>query len=108
MIEIQSFFENIKIWIHIQKKEKKIQCVSHIRKRFRSRLKKLKSTNKRPLSDSEAIGRKPCLTGKIIKKLQNYFRIEFGKTVGKTVFENKVLGAVLFQCSEASNLDINH
>ena len=42
----------------------------------------------------------------MINKLQNYFAIAIRQSKGKTVYElKKEIGAVLFHCSEASNLD---
>ena len=72
-------------------------------------MRKLKSTKKGPLSDGKKLGRKGRLTDKMINKLQNYFGIAIRQSAGKTVFEmKKAIGAVLFHCFEASDLDLKH
>ena len=87
----------------------KLECVGHIQKRLDSRLRKLKSTKKSPLSDGKTLGGKGRLTDKMINKLQNYFGIAIRQSAGKTVFEmKKVIGAVQFHCSEAFDLDLKH
>ena len=49
------------------------------------------------------------LTDKMINKLQSYFGMAIGQSTGKTVYEmKKAIGAVLFQCSAASNLEEKH
>lgn len=45
----------------------------------------------------------------MIDQLQNYFGITYRQCARKTVFEmKKAIGAVLFHCSKASNLDTKH
>ena len=61
------------------------------------------------MSDGKPIGRKGCLTDNMINKLQNYFGIAIHQCTGTTVYEfKKAIGAVLFQCSEALDLNILH
>ena len=69
-------------------------------------MRKLKSTKKGPLFDGKTLGGKGRLTNKMIHKLQSYFRIGIRQSTGKTVFEMKK--AVLFHCSEASNLKLTN
>ena len=58
------------------------------------------------LSDGKTLGGKGRLTEQMINKLQNYFGIAIRQCAGETVFETKkAIGAVLFHCSQASNLD---
>ena len=91
------------------KEVKKLECVEHIQKRLGARLRKLKTTNKSALSNGKPIGGKGRLTDKIINKLQNYFGIAIRQSKGETVHElKKAIGAVLFHCSEASNLDARY
>ena len=88
------------------KQVKNPECVGHIQKRLGSRLRKLKSTKKGPLSNGKTLGGKGRLTDKMINKLQNYFGIVIRHCAGKTIFEmKKAIGEVLFHCSEALNLN---
>ena len=87
------------------KEVKKLECVRHIQKRLGARLRKLKTTNKWALSEGKPIGGKGRLTDKMTNKLPNYFGIVSRQSKGKTVHElKKTIGAVLFHCSEASDL----
>ena len=105
----KSFLEKSKLDIYPQKQVKKLECVGHMQKRLGGRLRKLKSTKKGTLFDGKTLGGKGCLTDKMINKLQNYFGIAIRQCAGKTVFEmKKAIGADLFNCSEASNLDTKH
>ena len=68
-----------------------------------------KKYQKGPLSDGKTLGGKGRLTDKMINKLHNYFGIAIRQSAGKKVFEmKKAIGAVLFHCSEASDLDLKH
>ena len=103
----------IQMLLHMTGKEvKKLECVGHmtyLQKRLGARLRKLKTTNKSALSDGKPLGGKGQLTDKMINKLQNCFGIAIRQSKGKTVYElKKAIGAALFQCSEASNLDTRH
>ena len=52
----------------------KKECVGHVQKRLRTRLRKLKSSyTKRKLSDSKSIGGRGRLTDKMIDTMQNYY-----------------------------------
>ena len=45
----------------------------------------------------------------MIDQLQNYFGMTYRQCARKTVFEmKKPIGAILFHCSKASNLDTKH
>ena len=67
----------------------KLECVGHIKKRFGGRLRKLKSSDKSPLSEGR-------LTEKMINKLQNYFGIAVRQCTGTTVYQlKKAIGSVL-------------
>lgn len=87
----------------------KLECVGHIQKRVGGRLRKLKAANKAPLSDGKPLGGKGRLTEKVINKLQNYFGIAVRQCTGTTVYQlKKAIGAVLYHCSDASDLDFRH
>ena len=82
---------------------------TYTQKRLGARLRRLKTINKSALADGKPIGGKGQLTDKMINKLQNYFAIAIIQSKGKTLYElKKEIGAVLFHCSEASNLDTRH
>ena len=105
----KSFLEISKLDIYPQKQVRKLECVDHIQKWLGSRMRKLKSTKKGPLSDRKTLGGKGSLTNKMINKLQNYFGIAIRQCAGKTVFEIKrATRTVLFHCSETSNLDTKY
>ena len=80
--------------IYPQKSAKKtlVTCVGYIQKRLGSRLRKLKRTNKGPLSEGR-------LTDKMINKLQDCSGIAFRLSAGKTIFKMKnAIGVALFRC----------
>ena len=80
----------------------KLECVGHIQKRVGNRLRNLRNTVK----TLKGRGR---LTDKIINKLQNYYGLALRQSTGTTVYQlKKGVGAVLFHCSEASDLDTRH
>ncbi|XP_047135810.1 uncharacterized protein LOC124812840 [Hydra vulgaris] len=87
----------------------KMECVGHIQKRVGGRLRKLKATNKQKLSDGKMLGDAGRLTEKAINKLQNYFGIAVRQSTGSTVYQlKKAIGAVLFHCSEAKDVESRH
>jgi hypothetical protein len=87
----------------------KLECVGHVQKRVGNRLRKLKSTDKTKLADGKTLGGKGRLTDKSINKLQNYYGIAVRKSTGSTVYQmKKAIGAVLFHCSDALNLESRH
>ena len=87
----------------------KLECVGHIQKRVGGRLRKLKATNKTQLADGKTLGGKGRLTEKVINKLQNYFGIAVRQSTGTTVYQlRKAIGAVLFHCSDAPDLETRH
>ena len=89
------------------KEVKRLECVGHIQKHLGARLTTLKTTHTSTLVDGKPMGGKERFTYKMINKLQNYFGITI--TQSETVYELKnAIGAVLFHCSEASNLDTRH
>ena len=80
----------------------KLECVGHIQKRVGNRLRNLRNTMK----TLKGRGR---LTDKIINKLQNYYGLALRQSTGTTVYQlEKGVGAVLFHCSEASDLDTRY
>ena len=86
-----------------------MECVGHIQKQVGGRLRKLKATNKQKLSDGKTLGGAGCLTEKAINKLQNYFGIAVRQSTGSTVYQlKKAIGAVLFHCSEAKDVESRH
>ena len=61
------------------------------------------------LADGKALGGKSRLTDKVINKFQNYSGIAIRQSAGNTVYQlKKALGAVLFHCSEAADLETCH
>ena len=87
----------------------KLECVGHIQKKIGGCLRKLKSSDKVPLSDGKSLSGKGRLTEKMINKLQNYFRIAVQQYTGTTVYQlKKAIGAVLYHCSDANNLEAHH
>ena len=100
------FSEISKLDTYSQKTVKKLECIGHIQKRLSIKFRKLKSTKKGLLSDGKMLGGVGRLTDKMINKLQSYFGMAIRQSTGKTVYEmKKAIGAVLFQCSAASNLE---
>ena len=87
----------------------KLQCVGHIQNHLGGHLRNLKHTMKGPLADGKTLSGKGRLTDKVINKLQNYFGIANRQSAGNTVYQlKKVIGAVLFHCSEAADLKTCH
>ena len=87
----------------------KLECVGHIQKRVGNRLRNLRNTMKAPLADGKTLKWRGRLTDKIINKLQNYYGLALRQSTGATVYQlKKAVGAVLFHCSEASDLDTRH
>ena len=87
----------------------KLECVGHIQKRVGNRLRNLRSTMKAPLANGKTLRGRGRLNGKIINKLQNYYGLALRQSTDTTVYQlKKAVGAVLFHCSEASNLDTRH
>ena len=77
--------------------------------RVGSRLRKLRSTHKGPLSGSKGISVQGRLTGKLMNKLQNLYGIALRQNVDKTVHQLKVaVGAVLYHCTEFNNSESRH
>ena len=73
-------------------------CFGTSKKRVGARLRKLKSSDKAPLSDGKSLSGKRRLTEEMINKLQDYFRI--GVKIA--------IGTVLYHCSDANNLETSH
>ena len=87
----------------------KLECVGYVQKRLGSLLLNLKHTMKGPLADDKALGGKSLLTDKVINKFQNYSGIAIRQSAGNTAYQlKKALGAVLFHCSEAADLETRH
>ena len=84
---------------------KKLECLGHMQKRLGARLRKLKTTNKSALSDGKPIG------GKIEWQIEwlissKIFGIAIRQSKANVFYKlKKAIGAVLFHCSEVSNLD---
>ena len=78
-------------------------------KRVGSRLRKLRSTHKGPLSDGKGITGQGRLTEKLMNNLQNLDGIALRQNVDKTVHQLKVaVGAVLYHCTEFNNSESRH
>ena len=75
-----------------------------------SSLRKLKSANtKAVLSDEKKLSGQGRLTEKFINKLQNYYGIAIRSSCQGNVYSmKKAIAAVLYHCSEASNLEAQH
>ena len=64
---------------------------------------------KTPLVDGKTLRGRGILTDKTIDKLKNYYGLALQQGTGKTVYQlKKAVGAVLFHCSETSDLDTQH
>ena len=75
-MEIQNVVNIKTAYIFIKTSKKTlVTCAGYILKRIGSRLRKLKITNKGPLSDGKTLGGIGHLTDKMIDKLQNCFGI---------------------------------
>ena len=69
----------------------------------------MKSSDRAPLSDCKSLSGKGRLTEKMINKLQNYFPIAVRNCTGTTIYQlKKAIGAVLYHCSDANNLEARH
>ena len=83
--------------------------MGHFQKRVGARLQKLKSENKRKLSDGKLLSGKCRLTEKVINKLQNYFGTAIRQSTGTTVLElKKAIGAVLYHCTDFTEDETRH
>ena len=108
--------ETLSLYSQIIKKDpypgtvvQKLESVGHVQKRVGARLRKLKSSDKTPLSDGKSLNGKGRLTEKMINKWQNYFGIAVRQCTGTTVYQlKKAIGAVLYHCSYANNLEARH
>ena len=61
------------------------------------------------MSDGKSLSGKGRLTEKMINKLKNYFGIALRQCTGTTVYQlRKVIGTVLYHCSDAKNLEACH
>ena len=90
-------------------KVEKLECIGHIQKRVGSRLRKLRSTHKGPLSDGKGITGQGRLTEKLMNKLQNLYGIALRQNVDKTVHQLKVaVRAVLHHSTEFENSENCH
>ena len=88
----------------------KLECIGHVQKRVGTRLRNLKNEYKeKKLEDGKGLTGKNRLTEKIINTLQNYYGMAIRSSTSKTVHQMKVaVGAVLFHCSEAQNMEDRH
>ena len=87
----------------------KLECVGHIQKRVGNRLRNLRNTMKAPLADGKTLRGRGRLNDKIINKLQNYYGLALRQSTDTTVYQlKKAVRAVLFHCSEVSDLDTRH
>ena len=108
--------ETLNLYSQIIKKDpypgtvvQKLESVGHVQKRVGARLRKLKSSDKTPLSDGKSLNGKGRLTEKMINKLQSYFGIAVRQCTGTTVYQlEEAIGAVLYHCSDANNLEARH
>ena len=90
--------ETLSLYSQIIKKDpypgtvvQKLESVGHVQKRVGARLRKLKSSDKTPLSDGKSLSGKGRLTEKMINKLQNYFGIAVQQCTGKFCLYIKIL-----------------
>ena len=64
---------------------------------------------KTPLANRKTLRERGHLTDKIISKLQNYYGLALQQSTGITVYQlKKAVWAILFHCSDASDLDNRH
>ena len=71
------------------------ECIGHIQKRVGPRLRRLRK--------KESLGGAGRLSDKAINKLQYYFGIAIRKINSSVISMKKAIGAVLFQCCEATD-----
>ena len=85
------------------------QLWEHSQKGVGNSLHNLRNTMKTPLVDGKTLRGRGILTDKTIDKLKNYYGLALQQGTGKTVYQlKKAVGAVLFHCSETSDLDTQH
>ena len=90
-------------------KVEKLECIDHMQKRAKSRLRKLRNTHKGVPSNGKGIAGQGCLTEKLMNKLQNLYGIALRQNVNKTVDQLKVaVGAVLYHSIELENSESRH
>ena len=95
---------------------KKAECVGHVQKRVGKTLLNFKSSNKELMPEDyiNKKERKPkkfafYLTHKYINQLQNYYGISIRSNANTSVSDmRKAVGAVLYHCSDANNLESRH
>ena len=96
---------------------KKAECVGHVQKRVGKRLRNFKSNNKELMPKDYYVNKKDkkpkrfafYLTNKYINQLQNYYGIAIRSNKNTSVSDmRKAVGAVLYHCSDANNLESRH
>ena len=96
---------------------KKAECVGHVKNRVGKRLLNFKSSNKELMPEDYYINKKEkkpkkfafYLTHKYINQLQNYYGITIRSNANTSVSDvRKAVGAVLYHCSDANNLEGRH
>ena len=89
----------------------KSHCVSHVQKRARNRLNKLRESWKSKLLDGEkrkGIGGTGRLTDRVIHTLQNYYGMSIRQNKGDLYGMKKAVAAILYHCSENENDEARH
>ena len=95
----------------------KAECVGHVQKRVGKRLRNFKSNNKESVPEEYYVNKedkKPkrfafYLTNKYINQLQNYYGIAIRSNANTSAVDmRKAVGAVLYHCSDANNLESRH
>ena len=87
----------------------KLECIGHIQKRVGSRLRNLKKRwGKTNLDDGKPISGIGRLRDKDINRLQNYFGIAIRHNTGDINKMKIAIGAVLFHCCTAQDIETRH
>ena len=87
---------------------KKAECIGHIQKRVGTRLRNLKKSSKKILSDGKKLGGAGRLTENVINTLQNYYGKAIRQNIGNLYAMKKSVAAVLFHCSESYDSETRH
>ena len=107
--DTQSYHEVVKSDPYTGLSIKKGECVGHVQKRLRTRLRNLSTKLKgAKLSDDKPLIGKGRLTEKVINLSQNYYLMAIRKST-KTVPEMRTaIGVGLYHCSESSSEETRH
>eukprot|EP00795_Rhopilema_esculentum_P009886 gene9886-18476_t len=89
------------VYDSVRKKVEKLECIGHVQKRICTALRKLKR-------EKRELGGKGKLTEKTIEKIQNYFGIAIGNSVGNLESMKKSIIAKLFHSASSKEKDYHN